>query len=541
MSVTGEQGPAGLFSQFIADPWLWGKIVPFGCALLSASVLSGLLVKLAPRKGWVVQPRPDRWNKRVVAQFGGVPVLAAFTAATFFLSSTEQNLVLLLATLGLGLIGLADDIFALSPKMKLLGQVLLAAVVVRAGILQQVSGVIWVDVLWTVTWIVGITNSLNLLDNMDGLAGGIAVISLAQIILFSGSTGPVTGLALCMMAAVLGFLFFNVHPARVFMGDSGALALGFFLACASVSAVAHASQPGTPLIIPVLLLFLPVFDTLLVIVTRRMHGKAVSRGARDHSSHRLVFLGLSERGAVGLLYTLAAAAGTVALLWKVLRPEVGVAVLSVLLVVSSLFWVYLAKLQLPESWLSDSKVTPVQIPASLRAAARPFIAGFLNAALIVLGMYIAYLGRFGRIDRASFKRLVLAWMLALVVKMPLLTLFTFQSTNQKVRSGKDGYAILKGISVAAIVMAGVSLLFAKAIIDPMIILLDALFTSCLMLLVASSSRLLDAALSRPTSTLTGPLALQQPDTHEVFDIASARFDSAEVRMTAQEEDRTLRR
>jgi UDP-GlcNAc:undecaprenyl-phosphate GlcNAc-1-phosphate transferase len=487
----------------------------------------------------VVHPRPDRWNERVVAQFGGVPILAAFTAATFFLSSSERSLVVLLATLGLGLIGLTDDVFTLSPKMKLLGQVLLAAVVVRAGILQQVSGVFWIDVAWTITWIVGITNALNLLDNMDGLAGGLAVISLAEIILFSGSAGPLTGLAACMLGAVLGFMVFNVHPARVFMGDSGALALGFFLACASVSAVTRAAQPGMVQIIPILLLFLPVFDTLLVIVTRRMNGKAVSRGARDHSSHRLVFLGLSERGAVGLLYAVAAAAGAVALLAKTLRPEASVAMLSVLLLGSGLFWVYLAKLQLPQSWLSDSQVAPVRIPEFLRRVPQPVSAGFLDTVLIILGMYFAYLVRFGKIDQGILKRLLLASMLSLAVKLPLLAIFRTRSTNQKVTTGNDGYAILKAMSLALLIMGGISLLLPRTIIDPAIVLLDAVATSCLLTLVTFSSQLFDVVLGRPAATLTEALAVQRTDVSNGS--LSARFASAEeVTITAQAEERTIR-
>jgi UDP-GlcNAc:undecaprenyl-phosphate GlcNAc-1-phosphate transferase len=489
----------------------------------------------------VVHPRPDRWNKRVVAQFGGVPILVAFTAATFFFPSAERNWVLLLSTLGLGLVGLADDVFALSPKVKLLSQILLAAAVVRAGILQQVSGVFWIDVAWTITWIVGITNALNLLDNMDGLAGGIAVISLAQIVLFGGSAGPVTGLAACMLAAVLGFMVFNVHPARIFMGDSGALALGFFLACASVSAAATASHPGTTLIIPILLLFLPVFDTLLVIVTRRAHGKAISRGARDHSSHRLVFLGMSERGAVGLLYVVAAAAGAVALLWKVLQPEVGLAILSLLLLGSSLFWLYLAELSLPQAWLSDSQVAPVRMPKFLRTVPQPVFAGFLDAVLVILGMYFAYLGWFGRIDQGILKRLLLASLLSLTVKLPLLAIFRGLSTNQRLTRGKDGYAILKAMSLAALVMSGISLFLHKAFLDPVIVLLDALSTSCLLALVTFSGRLFDHVLGRPVATLIDSLRDGNTDVSNGFASDSARFASAEeVTITTQEEQRSIR-
>jgi len=281
--------------MLLSLPLMRTWVLPLVCAFLLAAWLTRLLVRIAPRRGWVATPRQDRWNARIVAQFGGIPILLAFSINASYFFPTRQNLVLLLLTWGMAVIGLADDVAGLSPKTKLLGQTLMAALAVYAGIAYPLTPSFWINAAFTVFWIVGITNAINLLDNMDGLAAGIAVIAAAAVVLLVGPSNPIGGLALCMLAATAGFLIFNWNPAKVFMGDVGALSIGFFLACASVKTADPVSGLGTRLFVPCLVLFIAIFDTLLVSVTRRMHGRRISLGARDHASHRLVLIGLSER------------------------------------------------------------------------------------------------------------------------------------------------------------------------------------------------------------------------------------------------------
>jgi UDP-GlcNAc:undecaprenyl-phosphate GlcNAc-1-phosphate transferase len=323
--------------SLLSAPWVRTWVLPLICSFLFAASLTGLLVRIAPDKGWVVAPRQDRWNMRVVAQFGGIPILLAFsiTASSFF--HTRQNLVLLLLTLAMALVGMADDLASLTPKAKVLGQVIVAGLAVQGGIVHPLTKNFWIDAPFTVFWIVGITNAINLLDNMDGLAAGISIIASAQVILLAGPANPISGLALCMLAACAGFLIFNINPAKVFMGDVGALSIGFFLACASVKTAEHLSSLGSVLFVPTLILFIPVFDTLLVSVTRRVGGRPISRGARDHSSHRLVMIGLNERQAVGLLYTIAATAGVMGFLWKSSWGDLGAGIVALFLIGSTLF------------------------------------------------------------------------------------------------------------------------------------------------------------------------------------------------------------
>jgi len=249
--------------------------------------------------------------------------------------------------LGMAILGLVDDMVGVGPKTKLLAQAALACIAVRAGIVYPLTSHLWIDTLFTLFWITGITNAINLLDNMDGLAAGIAIIALAQTIWLAGPSLPVSRLALCMLAAVAGFLVFNLNPARIFMGDVGSLSIGFFLACATVKTAQGFSGLTSVIVIPFLIIFIPAFDTLLVSVTRRLHGKPISQGGRDHASHRLVLIGLNERQAVLLLYAIALLAGCLALLWKASRIELGMAMLSVFVLGTALFWLYLAKVRLP--------------------------------------------------------------------------------------------------------------------------------------------------------------------------------------------------
>src|SRR5579859_1505810 len=280
-------------------------VLPFLVAGLSSLILTWLLVWVAPRRNWVVTPRRDRWNRRVVAQFGGVPVLLSLSIAVLLLRPRLQVVELLCLIVGIGLLGLWDDIVGLGPKPKLLVEVLLAGFAVQVGFVGSFTPIRILNWGLSLLWIIGTTNAFNLIDNMDGLAGGIAVISLTQIVLFLGYSSILGTLAFCLLAAIVGFLVFNVHPARIFMGDVGSLPIGFFLGCMSIMSVAHLREGWQAMMGCVLIVFVPMFDLLLVSVTRRMNGRPISQGARDHTSHRLVYLGLSERWTTTLLYVFA--------------------------------------------------------------------------------------------------------------------------------------------------------------------------------------------------------------------------------------------
>jgi UDP-GlcNAc:undecaprenyl-phosphate/decaprenyl-phosphate GlcNAc-1-phosphate transferase len=327
-------------------------------AALGSAIFTAILIKIAGHRGWVVIPQQDRWNKRVVAQFGGVPILLAFSFSALLLPFTSHSLSLIVATLGIAVLGLVDDIVGLGPAPKLMVESSVACLMVYAGIVCPLTGSSLINGALSVLWMVGITNAFNLIDNMDGLAGGVAVITLFEIIVFAGWNTPLANLALCMLVSTFGFLVFNVSPARIFMGDVGALPLGFFLACSSLLILPHRPGFSSVLLLPGLVLFVPVFDTLLVSVTRWLHGSRISAGGCDHSSHRLVLLGFTERRAVALLHGVALLAGVVAVLSRTLQPWIAIGLIVVFLLASALFWLKLARLQLPEGWHSPFKARP---------------------------------------------------------------------------------------------------------------------------------------------------------------------------------------
>ena len=174
------------------------------------------------------------------------------------------------------------------------------------------------DIWLTVFWLVGITNAINLLDNMDGLAAGISAIAAISLAIGFGTNGQIDELLLTIafIGALLGFLVYNFNPASIFMGDCGSMFVGFLLSSSVLLNQTGGRSRGifSILAVPVLILFVPIFDTTFVTILRKLWGRKASQGGRDHTSHRLVALGLSERAAVLMLYVFAIVAGALSLL-----------------------------------------------------------------------------------------------------------------------------------------------------------------------------------------------------------------------------------
>ena len=466
-------------------------------ALLSAIdsiVLTALLIKIATAKGWVVVPSQNRWSKRTVAQFGGGPVLFAFWLVDLMSPASHQYRVLLLSTVALALLGFIDDIKGLGPKPKLLAEVLIAACTVSSGIISPITASFSVNWVLTVLWIVVISNAFNIIDNMDGLAGGVAIIGLATVALLSGLNSPIGTLSLLLLASVGGFFLFNINPARIFMGDLGSLPIGFFLACASVIAASKVTVPLSAVVIPCLILFVPVFDTFLVSLTRRFKGRAVSEGGRDHASHRLVFLGMSERRAVAILHIMGAGAGLLAFLWaRVDSDGVNVALAISLLAIFH-FWWYLARVKLPENWLSKRMVAP--IPGFLRNHGARLVKIARDFALVVLGVYVAGLiqpGRFSLYFAGKF------WFAAFATGLIELASFWVNGIyKHNMSSVEERYAVLKGMGLGVWFVVPCWLLLGLPVAQIVsLVVAGTLLTTALLL----SSRLVNVGLGRVSPQL----------------------------------------
>ena len=297
----------------------------------------------------VAVPTGERWHERSTPSFGGVGIYCGFAAGILLAiavgavdASSELLGVLAGATL-LFAAGLADDLWTLSPVAKLGTQFGAAAIVLASGLSVEIVGNDVLAVALALVWLVGITNAFNLLDNMDGLAATLAAIACAYYALDAVTEHPnrvALVLALALGLACAGFLPFNLRPGRaaaVFMGDSGSQVLGFTLAALALSSSWKvAGTTVTTVLLPLLVLAVPILDTTLVTIVRLLERRPVTRGGRDHSSHRLVYHGLSERRAVALLAAVATAVGATGVAYNILdEPRVtifGVLVTFVLLV-----------------------------------------------------------------------------------------------------------------------------------------------------------------------------------------------------------------
>jgi UDP-GlcNAc:undecaprenyl-phosphate GlcNAc-1-phosphate transferase len=273
----------------------------------------------------VVQARTDRWHRRPTALLGG-PALVSGTLLPAVLAghwpASPQWIALALGAVGVATLGLVDDFVGLRPAVKLAGQVGMAALAVGLGV--DVPGLQpLLSAAVALLWIVGVTNALNLIDNMDGLAGGVAAIAATGLALHGLRAGDaaLAAAAAALAGASAGFLLHNFPPASIFMGDSGSLFLGYSLAVLSLFAAdAQPAADPSALAMPLLVLLVPLFDTTLVTSTRLATGRRVSQGGRDHTSHRLVGLGFSERNAVLLLWAIAALGGAASLALRALPP-----------------------------------------------------------------------------------------------------------------------------------------------------------------------------------------------------------------------------
>lgn len=307
-------------------------LVRLAAALLVSATLTPLLGRLAVRWSFVDAPGEHRRHRHPVPLLGGVALWAAVIAAVA-IWPTGADPARLWAVLGAATLvagaGLLDDYRPLPVAERLLAQLIAAAVLVSGGLFVVLTVPGWLDATLTVLWIVGITNAVNLLDNMDGLAAGVtAIAALGFVALTARQGGFAAVLAAALLGAALGFLIHNFHPARIFMGDAGSLFLGLLLAVLGLELQTGRalSEPWIAALVPVLLLAVPIFDTTLVTVSRwrRGHNPLTTPG-HDHLSHRLRRNGLSPRAVALVIYAAgalsAALAGVVA--WS--GPAVAIA------------------------------------------------------------------------------------------------------------------------------------------------------------------------------------------------------------------------
>src|ERR1041385_6794315 len=371
--------------------------VPPTAAFVLAVALTPLVRALARRIGIVAKPKIDRWHKKPTAMLGGLGIwLSVIITYLFFLPHNSQTWVIVACSTFLFFVGLVDDVIHTKPYQKLIGQIIGAAAVVNYGLTLPWTSSPSIDVDITIFWLIGITNAINLLDNMDGLATGIAAIASGFLAVNFIATGqPMAAVMMGVFTgALIGFLVYNSHPASIFMGDCGSMFVGFFLASSALVNVSGGrSRSFLPVLaVPILVLFIPIFDTTFVTVLRKLSGRAASQGGRDHTSHRLVALGMSERHAVWMLYGFAALSGVLAILVQRARLDVSLAAIAGFTIVLTLVGVYLAGVKVYDESEADLAFKEKQLYAFLvdLSYKRRIFEVLLDVVLIILSYWASY-------------------------------------------------------------------------------------------------------------------------------------------------------
>ncbi len=327
-------------------------LIPFLLSFSLSILITPIVKRIAILKGYIAKPREDRWNKNPTALFGGVAIFLSFIIPyIIFVRFNIESLGIVLAGCFIFGVGIFDDIVHIKPYTKLLAQIVVAALLVNFGIKINAIPYPLISIPITIFWVVMVVNSFNLLDNMDGLSGGIAAIVSIILFLFSILNGNFEiGLPASILAgSLLGFLKYNFNPAQIFMGDSGSMFIGFMLSAITLlGSWKESTHLLMVLLIPILALAVPIFDTIFVALMRSVNSRKVFEGGKDHISHRMVVLGLSEKKTVIALYLISAVFGIISLLSMFVSFMVTI-ILILLAVISLIYFaVFLGKVRVYE-------------------------------------------------------------------------------------------------------------------------------------------------------------------------------------------------
>lgn len=384
------------------------QLLAIAASFVLAIVLTPLVRLVARHLGIIAKPNTDRWHKKPTAMLGGVAIwLSVVIPNLIFTPETTYEGVILRASTFLFIVGLVDDLIHIKPYQKLIGQVLGAAYVIYYGLTLPWTGSVLINMALAIFWLIGITNAINLLDNMDGLASGIAIIAGGFLALSFVNTGQYTEalILLSFAGALLGFLIYNSNPASIFMGDCGSMFVGFFLASSALINVSGGrSRSFLPVLaVPILILFIPIFDTTFVTVLRKLSGRAASQGGRDHTSHRLVALGMSERHAVWMLYSFAALSGLLAVTVQRVKLDVSLAAIAGFTILLTLLGVYLSGVKVYDERENDKalKGKPLYMFLVDVSYKRRIFEVLLDLILIILAYWSAYAIKFGPFSDSS--------------------------------------------------------------------------------------------------------------------------------------------
>ncbi len=468
-------------------------VVPLGLS----TAITWLFCEVALRFRWVPAPVADRLPVSPAPILGGAAIYLAFVSSAVIanLFRTPTEIVLFMASSAAFLLGLIDDFRTLQPQWKLLGQAVISLSLLMLMPEISITGIKLLDVLIAVVWLVGITNAFNLLDNIHGLSAGTAILvaCFQSALFFLHGNTSLALLLLGFAGATLGFLVFNFPSGRIFMGDSGSLFIGFWLASTSLMGVnswGSKNHIGS-LLFSVLIMVLPIADTTLVTLTRKLRRRSIAAGGTDHLSHRLVAYGLSKRGAVVTLWSLSFSVGIIGLLTVIYGVTSLVSMVAVLLVFVAIFGVYLTRFEL------RSHGSTVEMPGY---AFRPprwlsvSLVALCDVVLIVASYYTSYLLRFDTSRHAEDMRLFARSMPEVVlIKLAVFTGLGAYRRSWRYFGLKDAFRIAWSSAVASVTsVAYFAVVYRFDGYSRVVFVLDFLVFTLLILLFRFSFRLFDS-------------------------------------------------
>jgi len=505
-----------IFTETMTATFLW----TFGLSFALATMLTPAVRSIAIKAAWVAAPRNDRWHRQPTALMGGVAIFSAILLPLLFMADFKSVVVQLFRQNGFGplpslsaviimgaiflfFLGLFDDLREVKPHNKLIAQILAASLVVFLGFRLHWFASLTLDTMATLFWIVGLTNAFNLIDNMDGLCAGIGVVACSSLAaLFYSADQESFMIALVLAGAMSGFLIYNVNPAKIFMGDCGSLVIGFSVCVLTLS---FSEMPGATSIariaVPVLILLVPIVDTTLVTVIRTLSGRKASMGGRDHTSHRLILMGFSEKKAVLLLCGAGAIAGVAAVFVSRQDSITSPVVLVPILMAITLLSVYLSQLRVyPEkefSLLRNRSFTPILMELTYK---RQILLVVLDATLIAFSYYMSYRLRFdGEAFSYYFKFFLRSLPAVIACKMMIfLWMGIYRSIWGFISTNDISLHIKASIIGSLVSVAAITFLYRFQAFSKGIFLIDLLFTTCLLLGVRASFRIFLETLNRRT-------------------------------------------
>ncbi|MFA8437286.1 glycosyltransferase family 4 protein [Pueribacillus sp. YX66] len=287
-------------------------IIAFLLAFIVTVITTPIVKKIAYQFNIVDKPTGRKVHEGDMPRLGGLAIVFGVVAGFLYLTPESPYMTrIVLGALIIIIVGIIDDKMTLSAKTKFIGQIIAALVVISSGLhIEYVTIPLYgkfefgiFSYVITVLWIVGITNAINLIDGLDGLAAGVSSIGLATILIMSVLDNQmlVVALSVILLGPTIGFLFFNFYPAKIFMGDTGALFLGFSISIISILGL-FKSVTLFSLVIPIVILAVPIFDTFFAIIRRMINGQKITRPDNKHLHHRLISMGFSHRATVFIIY-----------------------------------------------------------------------------------------------------------------------------------------------------------------------------------------------------------------------------------------------